>query len=98
MCSWDQSGPQSTGQPLFAYSSSSGAAGCVVEKVRGHISPIFLPAVSLIGVSAGNDSSFARASAMATSCSSGDQAYKFCMSVVAGIVSFVAFLIAVESA
>ena len=98
MCSWDQSGLQSTGQPLFAYSLSSGAAGCVVEKGRDHISPIFSSAVSLIGVSAGNYSSFARASAMATSCSSGDQAYKFCMSVVAGILSFVAFFIAVESA
>ena len=89
---------QRTGHPLFAYSSSSGAAGWVVEKVRGHIRPIFLPAVSLIGVSAGNDSSFARASAMATSCSSGDRAYKFCMSVVAGIGSVVASLLAVDSA
>jgi len=87
MCSWDQSGPQSTGQPLFAYSLSSGAAGCVVEKVRGHISPILLPAVSLIGVSTGNEPSFAKASAMAASCSSSDRAYKFCISVVAGILS-----------
>ena len=72
MCSWYQSGPQSTGQPLFAYSLSTGAAGCVVEKVRGHINPILLSAVSLIGVSAGNESSFARASAMVASCYSGD--------------------------
>jgi hypothetical protein len=84
MCSLVQSGPHSTGHPLFAYSSRSGAAGCDVEKVRGHISPIFLPAVSLIGTSEGNDSSFSSASAIAASCSSGELAYRFMISFVVG--------------
>jgi len=35
---------------------------------------------------------------MAMYCSFGDRAYKFCMSVVAGILSFGGYFIAVESA
>eukprot|EP00957_Ditylum_brightwellii_P209558 15362249-Ditylum_brightwellii.AAC.2 len=51
--SWLQPGPQSTGLPFGAYIVSSGAAGCVVAYVLGHIRPLYSPMVSLNPASSG---------------------------------------------